>query len=159
MLMFMFMCVAGRPLDSFRMHPETRQFLFWTILNDMVKCTDGNLDAVFHALADPKRRAVIQMLAQREHSIGELVPSFQISFVAVSNHVKTLERAGLVVREVRGRFHVCKLNAEALNVAYQWLGAYERFWSDRLDALEEVLEEMKTDAGGRRAPASRSKRR
>lgn len=115
----------------------------------MVKCGADRLDAVFHALADPTRRAIIGMLAEREHSIGELVPAFPISFVAVSNHVRTLERAGLVRREVRGRYHVCRLDAAALRAAYRWLGAYERFWNERLDALEEVLEEMRREAGDR----------
>jgi DNA-binding transcriptional ArsR family regulator len=113
----------------------------------MVKHADDSLDAVFHALSDPTRRAIIGMLARREHSIGELVPSFPMSFVAVSNHVKALERAGLILREIRGRHHVCRLNAEALSAAYRWLGAYERFWDERLDALEEVVREMRQDSG------------
>jgi DNA-binding transcriptional ArsR family regulator len=117
------------------------------LLNLMVKRTDGTLDTVFHALADPTRRAIIGMLAEQEHSISEMVASFPISFVAVSKHIKTLERAGLVIREVRGRNHVCKLDVGALSTAYRWLSTYESFWSDSLDALEDVLEEMK-DRGG-----------
>lgn len=114
----------------------------------MVKYRDEPLSEVFHALADPTRRAIIGMLAQREHSIGELVPSFPTSFVAVSNHVRTLERAGLVAREIRGRYHICKLRTQALRDAHLWLRAYERFWNDRLDVLEDVLEEMKADRRG-----------
>ncbi|MFC7397532.1 ArsR/SmtB family transcription factor [Chelatococcus sp. GCM10030263] len=114
--------------------------------NGMIKYRDDALDAVFHALADPTRRAIIRMLAQREHSIGELVPSFPISFVAVSNHVKALEKAGLIRREIKGRHHICKLDGAGLNAAYRWLAAYERFWNESLDALEEVLEDMKKEA-------------
>jgi DNA-binding transcriptional ArsR family regulator len=119
------------------------------ILNDMVKYSDAAaLDAAFHALADPTRRAIVGMLRQREHSIGEMVPSFPISFVAVSKHIKTLERAGLVIREIRGRNHICRLEPQALAAAHRWLGTYERFWNERLDALEGVLEEMKEESAG-----------
>ncbi|MGQ9366205.1 ArsR/SmtB family transcription factor [Azospirillum sp. ST 5-10] len=111
----------------------------------MVKYPDDRLDAVFHALADPTRRAIIGMLARRELSIGEMVPAFPMSFVAVSKHIKTLERAGIVVRDVRGRNHVCRLDAEALKTASLWLAAYERFWTVGLDTLEEVLKEMKEE--------------
>jgi DNA-binding transcriptional ArsR family regulator len=114
----------------------------------MVKSNEA-LDAVFQALADPTRRAIVGMLAERERSIGEMVPSFPMSFVAVSKHIKTLERAGLIQREVRGSTHMCRLNPAALIAAHRWLAAYERFWSTRLDALDEVLEEMKIETGRR----------
>jgi DNA-binding transcriptional ArsR family regulator len=114
-------------------------------LNEMVKRGDRHISAVFQALSDPTRRGIIAMLARRAYSIGELVPAFSISFVAVSNHVKVLERANLITREVRGRYHVCKLNARVLKVAYDWLGTYQHFWNERLDALEGVIEEMKKE--------------
>ncbi|MCO6405482.1 ArsR/SmtB family transcription factor [Aurantimonas endophytica] len=110
----------------------------------MVKSFDGGLDAIFHALADPTRREILAMLSVSELSIGEMVPAFPISFVAVSKHIKALERAGLVRREVRGRNHVCSLDPVALRTASRWLAAYERFWNERLVALEDVLEEMKS---------------
>ncbi|AHG62147.1 ArsR/SmtB family transcription factor [Advenella mimigardefordensis] len=111
----------------------------------MVKYQKNDLDAVFHALSDPTRRKIIGMLAIRDHCVGELVPSFSTSFVAISKHVKVLERVGLVARRVEGRNHWCALNTRPLNDAYHWLAAYETFWSGRLDGLESTLEEIKKE--------------
>lgn len=94
----------------------------------------------------------MSLLAQRPHNISELVPRFDMSLAAVSKHIKSLERAGLIDREVVGRNHICRLNADALSEAYRWLGAYERFWQERLDALEKVLAESN---GGRSGGAKR----
>lgn len=99
---------------------------------------DG-LDAVFHALGDPTRRAMLRSLAEGERSVGELAAPFAISLAAASKHVKTLETAGLIRREKRWRTHVCRLAPAPLAAAHGWLGFYERFWTGRLDALEELL--------------------
>ena len=101
----------------------------------------SSLDDVFHALSDPTRRAIVGRLARGECSIGELVEPGRMSFVAVSKHVRTLERAGLIRREVQGRRHVCRLDADALGEAWRWLGVYERYWNERLDALEALIED------------------
>jgi len=97
------------------------------------------LDLVFHALADPTRRSMLAALAGGPRSVGELAAPFDISLAAASKHVKSLERAGLVAREVRGRTHVCALDAKPLAEADAWLREYSRFWTARLDALEAVL--------------------
>lgn len=97
------------------------------------------LDAVFHALADPTRRAMLRSLAAGERSIGELAAPFAMSFAGASKHVKALEAAGLVRRTVRGRSHLCRLEPAPLAAADEWLRFYERFWTDRLDALEHEL--------------------
>lgn len=94
------------------------------------------LDAVFHALADPTRRAMMRDLAAHEHTVGELAAPYPISLAAASKHVKVLERAGLVTRTVQGRRHVCRLRTAPLAAATGHLRFYERFWNDRLDALE-----------------------
>ena len=94
------------------------------------------LDAVFHALADPTRRAMVRTLAERDHTVGELAAPHPISLAAASKHVKVLERAGLVQRTVQGRRHVCRLEPGPLAEASRHLQFYERFWNDRLDALE-----------------------
>lgn len=107
----------------------------------MVEQSRSALDEVFHALSDPTRRAIVELLAQRPHCVGELVHPFAMSLAAVSKHIKSLERAGLIDREVQGRNHVCSLNAAAMGEAYRWLGGYERFWTARLDALEQLLTE------------------
>ncbi len=98
-----------------------------------------HLDAVFHALADPTRRAMLGHLAERELTIGELATPFQMSFVGASKHVRVLEDAGLVTRTIRGRSHLCRLEAVRLAEADAWLRRYERFWSAKLDQLEALL--------------------
>ena len=66
---------------------------------------------------------------------------FAISLAAASKHIKALEHAGLIRREVRGRTHLCRLDPGPLASAHQWLGAYEGFWTNRLDVLERLLRE------------------
>jgi DNA-binding transcriptional ArsR family regulator len=100
---------------------------------------DLSLDDAFQALGHPTRRAMVADLAARERTVGQLAEPFPISFAAASKHVKVLERAGLVEREVSGRTHICRLAAEPLEEAYRWLGQYRRFWGERLDALEAAL--------------------
>ena len=102
---------------------------------------EAPLDAVFHALGDATRRRMLRELSGGERSVGELAAPFAISLAAASKHIKTLEKAGLVTREVRGRTHVCRLAAGPLRDAYAWLAAYERFWISRLDVLERILRE------------------
>ena len=96
-------------------------------------------DAVFRALADPTRREMLRRLAGREQTVGELADPFRMSLAAASKHVKTLERAGLVRRTVEGRTHRCRLDAAPLAEAQEWIRFYERFWGERLDALESLL--------------------
>jgi len=108
------------------------------ILNRMVE-QHAHLDAVFHALADPTRRAMLGQLAERELTIGELATPFSMSFAGASKHVRVLENAGLVTREIRGRTHHCRLQAARLAEADAWLKRYERFWSQKLDRLESLL--------------------
>lgn len=101
----------------------------------------STLDAVFSALADPTRRAMLRTLSHGEKSIGELAAPFHMSFAGASKHVKALENAGLVRRTVKGRTHVCRLNPRPMHGAMEWLRYYENFWNDRLDALERRLNE------------------
>ena len=98
-----------------------------------------DLDAVFRALADPARRDMLRSLSQGDLTIGELAAPLRMSFAGASKHVQALERAGLIRRSIRGRNHVCSLNPEPMAEAMQWLRFYERFWSDKLDALETAL--------------------
>ncbi|MGH3568620.1 MAG: ArsR/SmtB family transcription factor [Pseudonocardia sp.] len=94
------------------------------------------LDAVFHALADPTRRAMARQLAGGECTVGELAAPYPISLAAASKHVKVLECAGLVRRTVCGRRHICRLDAAPLATAADHLQFYECLWTTRLDALE-----------------------
>lgn len=100
-----------------------------------------SLNGVFHALGDPTRRAMLRALAGGARTVGELAEPFPISLAAVSKHVKVLEEAGLVRREIRWRTHVCSLEPGPLADAHAWLAFYEGFWNDRLDALERLLRE------------------
>jgi DNA-binding transcriptional ArsR family regulator len=97
------------------------------------------LDGVFHALADPTRRAMLRTLAGGQRNIGELAAPHRMSFAAASKHVRVLERAGLVRRKVEGRAHVCRIEPAPLAEAEAWLRFYESFWSRKLDALDAAL--------------------
>ena len=99
----------------------------------------AHLDAVFHALSDPTRRAMLGPLADRECTIGELATPFRMSFAGASKHVRVLEHAGLLTRKIRGRIHLCRLRADRLAEAESWMRRYERFWNERLDTLESLL--------------------
>lgn len=117
----------------------------------MVELQTSRLDAVFHALGDPTRRRMLAELARGERSVGQLAEPFAISLAAASKHVKALEKAGLIRREVRGRTHICHLQPGPLASAHEWLAFYERFWTDRLDALDRLLREA--DARKTRTPS------
>jgi DNA-binding transcriptional ArsR family regulator len=97
------------------------------------------MDSVFHALANGARRDMLGRLAGHELTVGELAEPLTMSLAAASKHIKVLERAGLVQRTVDGRRHVCRLQAAPLASASAWLRFYERYWTGRLDALEELF--------------------
>jgi DNA-binding transcriptional ArsR family regulator len=111
----------------------------------MVELEAPPLDTVFHALGDATRRRMLRDLAGGERTVGQLAEPFAISLAAASKHIKVLENAGLIRREVRGRTHLCRLDPGPLASAHHWLSFYERFWTDRLDALERLL--RSADAG------------
>ncbi len=119
----------------------------------MVEQKTPQLNAIFHALGDSTRRQMLRELAAGERSVGQLAEPFSISLAAASKHIKALEKAGLIRREIRGRSHLCRLEPGPLASAHEWLGFYERFWNFRLDRLEQLL--RAEDA----SPATRSRRR
>ena len=96
---------------------------------------------MFHALGHATRRRMLRELADREQTVGELAEPFSISLAAASKHIKALENAGLIRREVLGTTHLCRLDPGPLSSAHQWLSVYEGFWTDRLDILERLLRE------------------
>ena len=106
----------------------------------MIEYQASPLDHLFHALADPTRRAMLADLRLRERSVGERAAPYRISLAAASKHIKTLERAGLVKRTIEGRTHRCALDAAPLAEADAWLRRYAVFWNDRLDSLQTLLE-------------------
>lgn len=107
----------------------------------MVEKNPGQLDSIFHALADSTRRSLLRRLTESEHSISELAEPFDMSLAAASKHIKVLENAGLVERRIKGRHHFCRLSPEKLSAAWEWLRFYERFWNSRLGVLEKMLDE------------------
>jgi DNA-binding transcriptional ArsR family regulator len=121
----------------------------------MVELSGSQLDRVFHALADATRRSMLQAMADGSQTVGDLAAPHSMSFAAASKHVKVLESAGLLRREVRGREHVCHLSVAPLAAVSDFLAAYASFWSARLDALEEVIEaEAKTELRSKRPRAN-----
>ena len=107
----------------------------------MVELQTPQLDAVFHALGDATRRKMLRDLAEGERTVSQLAEPFAMSLSAATKHIKALENAGLIRREVRGRTHLCRLAPGPLASAHEWLGFYERFWTERLDVLERLLRE------------------
>lgn len=103
-----------------------------------------NLDAVFTALADPTRRAILTRLAAGEASVHELAAPFAISQPAVSKHLKMLERAGLIERGVDRTKRPARLKPEPMAAVVRWLEEFRQFWSSSFDELDGLLEEMKS---------------
>jgi DNA-binding transcriptional ArsR family regulator len=101
--------------------------------------SEERLDGVFHALADPTRRAILARLARRPATVSDLAAPFEISLPAVSKHLKVLERAGWISRDIDGRQHLCSLDAGALQDVEEWLGPYREFWTAHFAALAEAL--------------------
>lgn len=108
--------------------------------------TPDQLTATFAALADPTRRAILERLAQSEASVGELAEPFGISMPAISKHLKVLEKADLISRHKDAQWRRCKLHAEPLRAASDWITQYQQFWEGQFDALANYLNQQKKDA-------------
>lgn len=108
----------------------------------MVKHQAETLDAVFSALGDPTRRAILAQLAKGEARVTDLAAPYRMSLPAVSKHLRVLEDAGLVKKEKEGRVIRCSFNPAPLKGAAAWITQYRQFWEERLDALAEYLDEM-----------------
>jgi len=128
------------------------------IFNQVVELRTEDLDMVFFALGDGTRREMLQRLAQGPHTVSQLADPFAMSLAAASKHIKVLEKAGLIRREVQGRTHTCHLEPGPLASAHDWLAFYETFWNQRLDELERLLREA-TFPPTQRATKKRGKQR
>ncbi len=106
----------------------------------------AQLDATFQALADPTRRAILARLASGEASVNELAEPFAMSQPAISKHLKVLERAGLISRGRDAQRRPCRLKADRLAQANDWLENYRAFWEQSFDRLDGVLDELKLEA-------------
>lgn len=110
----------------------------------MIESESPRLDALFHALSDPTRRAMLGDLAQGARTVTDLARPHAMSLAAASRHVRVLEDAGLLRRQIQWRTHTCHLNAEALLAAHAWIDRYRAFWTGRLDRLEALLQQEDT---------------
>jgi DNA-binding transcriptional ArsR family regulator len=127
----------------------------------MVNYSTAALDLTFSALSDATRRGILARLAKGESSVTELAAPYDISLPAVSKHLHVLARAGLIEQEKDGRVRRCRLVAEPMKDAAEWITRYRRFWEEQFDALarylEESQEEEKTWQPQDRAPKQLSK--
>ena len=101
-----------------------------------------DLNATFSALADPTRRAILERLRKGEATVTELAEPFAMSMPAISKHLKVLEGAGLITRGRDAQRRPCRLSGSGLRAAHGWTDAFRRSWEARLDALDDVLQDM-----------------
>ncbi|CAA9537635.1 MAG: Transcriptional regulator, ArsR family [uncultured Thermomicrobiales bacterium] len=114
--------------------------------------TPDGLSAVFGALADPTRRAILARLAEGDATVGELAAPFRVSQPAISRHLRVLEQAGLVSRHRRATARLSHLEADPLREATAWLARYQAFWNERHDRLDALLTALQDDGSGRPGP-------
>jgi len=107
---------------------------------NMGEANAQQLDHVFHALSDSTRRSILKRVARRERAVGDIARTYSISLAAVSKHIQSLERAGLVTRRREGNFFYLRLNPRGFNTAEKWMQFYREFWDDSLDRLKHYLE-------------------
>ncbi len=106
----------------------------------------GDLDAVFAALADPTRRAIVQRLASGDATVNELAAPFDMSQPGISKHLKVLEGSGLITRSRRAQFRPCHLEVAALESTIGWMAEQRRVWNDRFDRLDDHLAALQAEA-------------
>ena len=123
----------------------------------MMQPATDHLSATFQALADPTRRAILARLALGETSVSELAKPFEMSMPAVSKHLKVLEHAGLISRSRDAQMRPCKIEAQALKRADDWLEEYRRLWEQRLDRLEDYLKAVQIQAKAEQTKAAAPK--
>jgi len=98
------------------------------------------MDKIFNALSDPSRRSMIEKLKVKEYSVLELAGHYDMTFQAVSKHLKTLERANLLTRRKEGRSYYCGYNSQPLVEAITWISKNYEFWNSNFDSLENFLD-------------------
>jgi DNA-binding transcriptional ArsR family regulator len=114
----------------------------WLFNQEVYYDMHDQISSTFSALADPTRRAILARLALGETSVTELSSPFEMSMPAISRHLKVLEKAGLIARGREAQWRPCKLKAEPLKQAADWLDEYRRFWDESFDRLGEYLQEL-----------------
>ncbi|WP_285318799.1 metalloregulator ArsR/SmtB family transcription factor [Pseudarthrobacter sp. lyk4-40-TYG-27] len=116
----------------------------------MTVAEDQRLDAMFSALSDPTRRAIVVRLAAGDATVNELAEPFNLSLPGISKHLKVLERSGLISRGRKAQFRPCHLELQALDVAAGWIEENRRLWSERFDKLDQHLRNLQEPPNGDR---------
>ncbi len=111
--------------------------------------SSDQLSAVFGALADPTRRAILARLTEGDANVAELAAPFRVSQPAISRHLKVLEGAGLISRRRRATARLSHLEAEPLREATEWLARYQAYWEERHERLDVLLRDLQADQGVR----------
>jgi len=140
-------------MHTLHVSPLDRGRIFNHLVDDFCRMPDipqmiPTLDAVFSALADPTRRAILTMLLEDDMAVTDVAEPFQISLAAISKHLGILADAGLISREKRGRVIWCKLEPDALRAGSVWMQGFGQFDPVDLDAFERFLEQELPDDGG-----------
>jgi DNA-binding transcriptional ArsR family regulator len=115
-----------------------------------MKSKKPNIDAVFHALGDPTRRAIVARLSKGPLTVSELAEPLQMSLAAVVQHLQVLEKAGLIATEKTGRVRTCRISAVGLSLAEQWFGNLRAVWQRKLDRLGDLLAEENEQSSSER---------
>jgi len=126
-----------------------------SILNHMVQYSQPHVNASFAALADGTRRGVLEQLGRGDASITDLADKFDMTLTGMKKHVGVLEQAGLVTTEKVGRVRNCKIGPCRLEEEMEWISQYRQVWDARFEALDRVIQQLKS----RDKPDSRTKRR
>jgi DNA-binding transcriptional ArsR family regulator len=114
----------------------------------MTAAVGEQLDAMFSALSDPTRRAIVARLAAGDATVNELAEPFKLSLPGISKHLKVLERSGLISRGRQAQFRPCHLELQALDVAADWIEENRRLWSERFDKLDKHLRTLQEPSNG-----------
>ena len=118
-----------------------------------------NLDATFSALSDPTRRAILAKLAEGEASVMELAAPFAMSQPAISKHLRVLENAGLISKGRDGQKRPCRIEAEPLEAANEWLERYREFWEQNYQRLDNLLETLLEEQKPKSTRSSKRKKK
>src|SRR3954469_22194765 len=102
----------------------------------------------FNAVAEPRRRAILELLASGERAVNDLVAELRLAQPQVSKHLRVLREVGAFDARGDGRRRLCRVNDEALKPIHDWVAAFERLWAERFDRLDDVLEDLKREEQG-----------
>ncbi len=106
---------------------------------------EQKLNLIFHALADGTRRSLLDKIKNGPTQVTALADHYPVSLNAISKHIKVLEKAGLIKRNIEGRVHLCEANPKEFESAQEWINTYTNFWNDKLDNLEKYVKNKRSN--------------